>query len=322
MSFDPYAGEDSGEEWVARAPRQSVGQEDDDISQVRQSSADVTTTVGKQETTILCNSESESDQDVWKKRRPIRTQVKGTRAATPSTQMGKAVAGVASAVAALVLAGQTFNHQDVPLIGAQAVSQSGAKVPQQQTPKSTTTADASRCSGVLGSGSRESSAQPTMLPVSDAQVDNEKPEAAEPHTEREDQKTSRAKRGSAGTFAGRRPPKDPIKLALFEAKREAHWKAKEAAKEAKVRTPSLHQKDYWKHLSKSMKEGESMQQAVQTYCRKRPAAAEPSTPGGKKSKQAQQDGETPEKTHEAATSPQAVAATERNSSTSHPSAGK
>jgi hypothetical protein len=70
----------------------------------------------------------------------------------------------------------------------------------------------------------------TTPPVTAPPVEAPDVAAASPVPE----KKSRMSRGTAGTFGGRRPPKNPGKRALFEAKKEAHYLAKkEAQKENK-----------------------------------------------------------------------------------------
>ena len=97
----------------------------------------------------------------------------------------------------------------------------------------------------------------------------------------------RAQRGTAGTFRGRRPPKDPTKLKLFVAQREAYFAEKErAVMQAKVkgiRTPSFTMQDFATHMSAHLKnEGgcmgfktalESWRAKTDKQMMKRPAAA-------------------------------------------------
>ena len=99
---------------------------------------------------------------------------------------------------------------------------------------------------------------------------------------------TRAKRGTANTFAGRRAPKDPAKLQIFMAKKAAYEKAKQEAKEASSKglTPPKHtenQQAYWKHMSESTKANggrSGFADAVGKWsARKRPAAATSSTAG-------------------------------------------
>ena len=73
------------------------------------------------------------------------------------------------------------------------------------------------------------------------------------------EKPARRARGTAGTFAGRRPPKDAEKLTLFLAKKAAYEKEKADTKEKQekkssgARSPSMSQKDFWVHMSESLK---------------------------------------------------------------------
>ena len=132
-------------------------------------------------------------------------------------------------------------------------------------------------------------------------------------------KRTRAIRGTAGTFAGRRPPKCPSKLHLFEAQRAEYTKAKEAARKDNPTAPTMKQKDYWKFLQQQMKNSraeqeqvpqkERLKKAVATYregiVMKRPAAAPSSaslaTPIKKTAKADTVDDLTPEKVVEHAT---------------------
>ena len=71
-----------------------------------------------------------------------------------------------------------------------------------------------------------------------------------------EQPPKRARRGTAGTFAGRRPPKSPHKLKLFEEKKRAYLFAIEKKKNQDgklVRCPSLNQMEYWNHVSKHLR---------------------------------------------------------------------
>ena len=62
---------------------------------------------------------------------------------------------------------------------------------------------------------------------------------------------ARAVRGSAGTFAGRRPPKDPILKATFESIRDTFPDERIEAKEKYGIT--LSQDNYWFHMQKALK---------------------------------------------------------------------
>ena len=61
----------------------------------------------------------------------------------------------------------------------------------------------------------------------------------------------RAKHGTAGTFAGRRPPKDPILKATFESIRDTFPEERVEAKEKYGIT--LSQDNYWFHMQKALK---------------------------------------------------------------------
>lgn len=92
----------------------------------------------------------------------------------------------------------------------------------------------------------------------------------------------RATRGTAGTFAGRRPPKDTEKLRIFNAKKAAWEKAKEEAKLVKgkggsVPKHSSSQLAFIAHMTKTMKENgggkDGFSKAAKSWRMKRPAAA-------------------------------------------------
>ena len=83
---------------------------------------------------------------------------------------------------------------------------------------------------------------------------------------------------------------------MFEAKRDAWLKQKEEAKKNKLKPPSSRQKEYWTHLSDSLKASEGKMATVRPFLAKRPAAAaDPVTPSPKKGKAKE---ETPEKIEE------------------------
>ena len=97
----------------------------------------------------------------------------------------------------------------------------------------------------------------------------------------------RAPRGTAGTFAGRRPPKDPHKLELFMARKAAREQAKTDARENCQKAPTLRQKEYWSQLKVSLREAGGDCKMLM----KPPAAAIESTPPPK----TKGNRETPEK---------------------------
>ena len=96
----------------------------------------------------------------------------------------------------------------------------------------------------------------------------------------------RARKGTAGTFKGRRPPKDPAKLAVFEAQRDAHIKQKEEEarqkrdEDAPKKGPSHKQIEYQESMRTQLQGNNSpgaFQSAVQQYrtmVLKRPAASD------------------------------------------------
>ena len=97
----------------------------------------------------------------------------------------------------------------------------------------------------------------------------------------EEPKKLRAAKGTAGTFAGRRPPKNPAKLELFMAKKAA-WEQTKAENQKPGRGPLKHsdiQQAFFKHMSKYLKsngggkDGFRNARAAWNAAKKRPAAA-------------------------------------------------
>ena len=64
-------------------------------------------------------------------------------------------------------------------------------------------------------------------------------------------KKPRAERGTAGTFAGRRPPKDAEKLAQYEMMK-ADYKKVQAEIQSSGKKISLSQSAYWTHMKKKL----------------------------------------------------------------------
>ena len=113
---------------------------------------------------------------------------------------------------------------------------------------------------------------------------------AEPDDPPKEARPTRKSRGTAGTFAGRRPPKNPVKLKLFEAKKDAYMHQQKLAKEeltnsGAVKTPTMKQHAFWNHMSKCLKGSggpEGFKAATAQWVNKQPAAESlPDTPGGK-----------------------------------------
>ena len=97
----------------------------------------------------------------------------------------------------------------------------------------------------------------------------------------EEPKKLRAAKGTAGTFAGRRPPKNPAKLELFMAKKAA-WEQTKEENQKTGRAPLKHsenQQAFFKHMSKYLKsngggkDGFRNARAAWNAAKKRPAAA-------------------------------------------------
>lgn len=253
---------------------------------------------------VVAGEDSESDQDVWFRRRaaqpaPARKLQAARRPSPgkPADDLGKAIAGVAQAVVAAMTAAQNQSpggsqpslvEATRPPTALKSTPPPTALTATPGTPPPTALTGQSTSSGVQEAG------------VSTAQT-QEGGRASAPHGEDDGEakqkKKERAPRGSAGTFAGRRPPKDAAKLALFNAKREAHMKAKEEAKNANKKTPSLRQRAYWEKLSAKM----AGNGVVPPVAMKRPAAAAIGTPSPKKKTAGNE--ETPEKVPHAGEQP-------------------
>ena len=132
----------------------------------------------------------------------------------------------------------------------------------------------------------EQPAEPDAMQGENLDFDAEK-ELPDEDSEPELPKKQRAARGSANTFAGRRPPKDSARLELFMAKKAAWEQAQKDRKEARTQgtvSPkwSENQQKFWKHMSDTIKQQgggkDAFKAAVsqwsgkQAIC-KRPAAA-------------------------------------------------
>ena len=256
--------------------------------------------------TVAVCVDSESEPDVWHKRTPAQRRAVKTRKPTAEQQMTKAVAELTSSMLARAATALGISNPPTQQHGPGGVGSEGS--------------GGSGATGLAGSvaGSGGSGEQQTKKEQKEEQKEEQKRQsghsgcsggAAEEEGKKTTEPTKRAPRGSAGTFGGRRPPKDPSKLALFEARKAAHAKAKEDAKDGEGKCPSLRQAQYWNHLSENLKAGNGMK--AQAF--KRPAAAavddddtaDVTTPMPKKNKKKdekkdEKDDETPEKTDEMA----------------------
>lgn len=244
---------------------------------------------------VVCD-QSESEEDVWFKRRTNpNTRQSKPRKNKPNAppDMGKALVGVAAAVVdAFVAAQASAGCQPpkvpasrlmaaLPAVAAAAANDSGVSVPPAQGGSGASAPGGPApgsgvldVAGIQASSTAEQERSPRKAPKEDVAAAKKK----------------RAPRGTAGTFAGRRPPKDPHKLQIFLAKKDAHEKAKMDAKSANKKAPSLRQRQCWEELSETMKNG-----GGPVVARKRPAAALPlaATPSPKKRTESSQP--TPEK---------------------------
>jgi hypothetical protein len=262
--------------------------------------------------TVAVCMDSESEHDIWQKRTPAQRRAVKTRKPTSAEQqVTKAVAELTSSmIARAATAALGISNPPTQQHGPGGVGSAGS--------------GGSGATGLAGSvaGSGGSGEQQTKKEQEEEQKEEQKRQsghsgcsggAAEGEGKKTTEPAKRAPRGSAGTFGGRRPPKDPAKLALFEAMKAAHEKAKEDAnKDGAGKCPSLRQAQYWNHLSENLRAGNGMKGQKM----KRPAAAvvdddddaaaADSTPKPKKNQKKDdkekddQDDETPEKTEEKA----------------------
>ena len=230
-------------------------------------------------------SESESE-DIWAKVKPKELKPKGQRPTLSEIFTNAYQAKVNK------LASQMLNA------ASKAAKQAGteaAKAPEAATvPESVSTAAAGN--GAKPDGVKPDGPDSGRMPGKPAgkKPSGEKVEkvgkiaAASPETPRApttETSTIRAPRGTANTFAGRRPPKDPAKLAVFMAKRDAYQKAKEEAKALRskgVPAPrhSDNQKEFMAHMADVIKKQGGGRDAFKTAAgswtaKKRPAAAPP-----------------------------------------------
>lgn len=263
---------------------------------------------------VVAEEDSESDQDVWFRKRAAQPAAarkvqaaKKSSPGKPAEHLGKAIADVAQAVVAAVVAAQSHSAQNQSPGSTQPSSveatppkRARASAATPGTPPPTALTGQSKGSGVQGAAAPYGEDE-----GGDAARDGEDGQKADGEAGGEDatkKKKTRAARGTAGTFAGRRPPKTPAKLALFNAKREAHMKAKEDAKKENLKPPTLRQRAYWEKLSSQMV-GNGVLPQVPQKAMKRPAAATASkTPSPKKTKSTSNE-ETPEKVQEAGEQP-------------------
>ena len=251
--------------------------------------------------TVAVCVDSESEPDVWHKRTPAQRRAVKTRKPTAEQQMTKAVAELTSSMLARAATALGISNPPTQQHGPGGVGSEGSG-------GSGATGLGGSVAGSGGSGEQQTKKEQKEEQKRQSGHSGGSGGAAEEEGKKTTEPTKRAPRGSAGTFGGRRPPKDPSKLALFEARKAAHAKAKEDAKDGEGKCPSLRQAQYWNHLSENLKAGNGMK--AQAF--KRPAAAavddddtaDVTTPMPKKKKKDEKkdekDDETPEKTDEMA----------------------
>ena len=244
--------------------------------------------------------DTESDEDVWRRRTPAQRRAVKTRQPTPEMQMTKAVAQLTNSM--LARAATALGISNPQSSGGSGATMQGGP-PSGGSGATTALAGSSGVTGEHGKMTKmeqeEEEQRQSGRSGCSGGADEEGNKTDKPQPKR-------APRGSAGTFGGRRPPKDPSKLALFEARKAAHAKAKKDAKDGEGNCPSLRQAQYWQHLSDNLKAGNGMKEQALKQVLKRPAAAaDVTTPTPKKNrkedeKKDKKDDETPEKTDEMA----------------------
>ena len=257
--------------------------------------------------------DTESDEDVWRRRTPAQRRAVKTRQPTPEMFMTKAVAQLtnsifARAATALGISNpQSSGGSGATMQGGSPSGGSGAAMqggsPSGGSGATTRLVGSSGVTGVHGQMTKTEQEEEEQRQSGRSRCSGG---ADEEGNKTDKPQPKRAPRGSAGTFGGRRPPKDPSKLALFEARKAAHAKAKKDAKDGEGNCPSLRQAQYWQHLSDNLKAGNGMKEQALKQVLKRPAAAaDVTTPTPKKNrkkdeKKDKKDDETPEKTDEMA----------------------
>jgi hypothetical protein len=224
--------------------------------------------------TVILQSDSESE-DVWS-----RVRVKRTRAA-PKKSAGTTFANsIGKAVAAALTAGMAI---------AASPSALEAACPSAMVDAAAAGA-AQKKNGKLADSPNEGRSDKPAGTDKGKPVDPSKEAKAEPDDPPKEAKHTRKSRGTAGTFAGRRPPKDPVKLKLFEAKKDAYMHQQKLAKEGPtgsgaVKTPTMKQHAFWDHMSKCLKGSggpEGFRAATAEWVNKQQAAESlPDTPGEK-----------------------------------------
>ena len=212
-----------------------------------------TTSPGIPESSHATQEDSDEDEDIWAKARRGRGSAEkagGRKPTVPKKELAKAVGKVAAAAvtAALEAAGM---HCTETVTGAKG---GAAAVPADAAAKAKDIPHAGPGVGL------EHTPEHKKAPE---------------HTAASSVAKQRASRGSAGTFAGRRPPRNPEKLEAFKAAREAHIANKKDLKEKREKarkegqqqdsggTPN--QRLYWKHLREAMRGTGDMKRAVSTY---------------------------------------------------------
>ena len=224
------------------------------------------TSPGILESLHAAQEDSDDDEDIWAKAhgRGSAEKVGRRKSTMPTTEqlMAKAVGKVAAAAVSAALA--TGVHCTRATGHAAAVP--AAAAPSQQS---------STHQGVLQA----------PLPATSPQAPSEPSSVArEPVAASSKPGKQRAPRGTAGTFAGRRPPTNPEKLQVFNAAREAHLANKRVVKQKREMArfegqetqleASPDQRAYWKHLKEAMQGTGDLPGAVNTYCSPKKTAGE------------------------------------------------
>ena len=207
--------------------------------------------------TVVVVSESESE-DPWAsaraclKTRPPQQQKK-KKAQTPRSQsvdrtITKSVNDITSAVAGAI-AGVVQAQLQASASQASAAPASGTPAPASAAAAAPKVDDAAPPPAPSDPRPVVPASEAVMLPEA-----REK-QCAAADEEQAGKKSGRKQRGTAGTFAGRRPPKNPTKLKLFVAQRAAYFAEKarvKADRDKGVKTPTANMSDFMKHMSNNL----------------------------------------------------------------------
>ena len=237
--------------------------------------------------------DTSSSEEPWERIKQQRHQPKAKKRArrpqTPQEQFLCGVAAMARASAKISLSMPGVACSTVPLAGLAASMKAQGQQHQQQQQQEQTSS-VSTCSGVQ----QEQQEQQEQPKAEDAL--NQGPRR-------------RAPRGTANTFNGKRPPKNPAKLQLFMAEKAVWEREKEAARQQKkeqrqrqkkepIEKQALYQAFMRAHLQED-NSAEAFSEAIKQYrstiLMKRPASSRMNVQTPTKKAKGKDEKETPEK---------------------------